>query len=380
MIYLITGLPGNGKTLYALQWVKDKAEKEGRPVFYARIKSLTLPWTLIDPFKWYECPANSIVVIDECQQAEDPSDPKSPSLFGIRQRGAPVPRWAAELETHRHKGIDIVMITQDPMLLDSHDRKLVHLHFHIVRTFGMQRATIHEFNGCRPQVAQSRSGSIRHEWKYPKEVYDYYQSAEVHTVKARVPMRVWLFLALPFIIGAIAWYAWSRFLDPQKPSLPLSQAKAATPGTAPPSSAGLASQHVTTAEYLTSYQPRIPGLPHTAPVYDDVTKPIQAPYPAACILAHFHDPDRTDEYGRSRAACQCYSQQGTRLATPDTLCRDLANGGFFVAWNQPAAQNGPVAAPPSPTPQEPAYAGAAIIPGQHVRIGAGLPSASILTR
>jgi hypothetical protein len=59
MICLITGLPGNGKTLYALQWVKDKAEKEGRPVFYARIKGLKLPWTLIDPFKWFECPANA---------------------------------------------------------------------------------------------------------------------------------------------------------------------------------------------------------------------------------------------------------------------------------------------------------------------------------
>ena len=149
MIVLITGLPGNGKTLYALDWVKRKADKEQRPVFYARIKGLTLPWTLIDPFEWDKCPANAIVVIDEVQQANDPTDPKSPSLFGVRQRGAVVPPWAAALETHRHKGIDLVLITQDPMLMDVHDRKLVGMHFHVKRVFGLQRATVHEFGGCR---------------------------------------------------------------------------------------------------------------------------------------------------------------------------------------------------------------------------------------
>ena len=325
MIYLITGLPGNGKTLYALSWVKAKAEKENRPVFYARIKGLTLPWTLIDPFEWMQCPPNAIVVIDEVQQSNDPTDPKSPTLFGVRQRGAVVPPWAAALETHRHMGIDLVLITQDPMLIDVHDRKLVGLHFHIKRTFGMQRATVHEFGGCRPNVAQSTSGSIRHDWTYPKEVYGWYQSAEVHTTKARVPMRVWLLLAIPFIIGGLSWYAWVRYLDPDRKLPSLQQQQQQQPG-APPGQqqpGRTTGQVVTVADYLQQYQPRVQGLDYTAPVYDEVTKPTVAPYPAACVFI--------------RGDCKCYSQQGTRLDTGQDLCRQVVDGGFFVAWAQAAA-------------------------------------------
>lgn len=324
MIYLITGLPGNGKTLYALAWVKAKAEKEGRAVFYDRIKGLKLPWTRINAFEWDKAPPNSIVVIDECQQSDNPADPKSPTLFGVRQRGAPVPAWAAGLETHRHKGIDLVLITQDPMLLDAHDRKLVQTHWHVIRTFGLARATVHEFNGCRPNVANSRSGSQRHEWAYPKDAYQWYESAEVHTGKARVPMRIWLLLSLPFIIGALVWYAWTRYLSPSRASVvaPVSGAASAPPASQP-QGRGVT---LTKLDYLHSFEPRVAGLAYTAPAYDDVTKPTAAPYPAACIA--------------DTARCQCYTQQGTRLEVPADLCRSVAAGGFFVAWAKPEPAHG----------------------------------------
>lgn len=321
MITLITGLPGNGKTLYTISWIKAKAEKENRPVFYARIRGLKLPWTLIDPFKWDECPANAIIVIDECQQSDNPQDPKSPSLFGVRQRGAPVPQWAAALETHRHKGVDLVLITQDPMLLDAHDRKLVGQHFHVIRNFGMARATVHEFTACRPNVAQSRANSVRHEWSYPKDAYEWYESAEVHTMKARVPMRVWILLSLPFIIGAIVWYAWIRYLDPNREKgapPPVSGPASSQFATAGQSSNGRA---LTVDEYVAQFQPRVQGLEYTAPVYDEVTKPTQAPYPAACVAMG--------------PRCDCYTQQGTHLTVTPELCRQVVSGGFFLAWTPP---------------------------------------------
>lgn len=320
MIELITGLPGNGKTLFALQRVRERAEREGRPVFYARISGLVLPWTQIDPYDWMSCPAGAIIVIDECQQSADPSDPKSPTLFGVRPRGAVVPPWAAALETHRHKGVDLVLITQDPMLLDAHDRKLVQTHWHVVRTFGLQRATVHEFNGARPNVAQSRSGSIRHEWRYPREAYGWYKSAELHTAKARVPARVWLLLSLPFIIAALAWVAWAKFLDPHRKADPAA-APAGAAASAPAPGAGQRSAPLTRAEFLEQFVPRLNGLAYTAPVYDEVTKPVEAPYPAACISS-------------TSGRCQCYTQQATRLEVPAELCRSVAAGGFFVAWNK----------------------------------------------
>lgn len=333
MIVLVTGLPGAGKTLFTLDWVKQKSEKELRPVFYARIRGLKIPgWQLIDPYKWMDCPANSIIVVDECQQAEDPTDPKSPTLFGVRQRGATPPAWAAALEVHRHRGVDLVIITQDPMLLDAHDRKLVGLHFHVKRTFGLQRATVHEFNGCRPNVAQSQSGSVRREWSYPKDVFEYYESAEVHTVKARVPPRVFLFLALPFLIVGVCWYAYVRFLDPNKVVEPVPGSLAALTSSAAASSPAAAAVNapMSAAQYLARYDARVEGLDYTAPAYDDLTKPVVAPFPAACVAAG----DR----------CVCYSQQATVLEVGPDLCRSIVQRGFFVAWREQEVRARPVLA------------------------------------
>lgn len=135
MITLITGLPGACKTLYTLNYVKAKAEKEGRPVYYNGIPELTLPWEMIDdPEKWYELPEGAIIVIDECQR-----------VFRPRASSAAVPMHVEKFETHRHRGYDIFLITQHPMLLDGNVRRLSGQHFHCVRTFGMQRATIHEW-------------------------------------------------------------------------------------------------------------------------------------------------------------------------------------------------------------------------------------------
>jgi hypothetical protein len=101
------------------------------------------------------------------------------------------------------------------------------------------------------------------------------------------------------------------------------------------SSSSVATQQVnasgqvkTAAEYIDSFSPRFAGLAYTAPVYDDVTKPVVAPYPAACVM--------------SRTRCQCYTQQGTRLDVPGQMCKQITEGGFFVAWNQPIAQAVPV--------------------------------------
>jgi zona occludens toxin (predicted ATPase) len=332
MIYGITGLPGNGKTLYALWWVKQKSEQEGRTVWYHGINGLTLPWhrlttetqtvngVEIEVPQWWLAPTGSIVIIDEAQNCG----------FGVRGRGQ-TPDWARKLETHRHLGIDLVFITQSPMLLDSHDRALVGTHFHVVRNFGLQRSTVHEFQQLKDNVVKSRNGSIRHEWKFPREVYTWYKSAELHTYKARIPMRVWLLLVLPVLVGLVLWYIVHRWqaktgVIPE----PVAAAASAPPSvsqlrpTAPANGVGTARPVLTRAEYLEQFVPRVAALAYTAPVYDEVTKPVEAPYPAACVA--------------SSKRCQCYTQQATRLETPEELCRSVAAGGFFVAWVKPGGQ------------------------------------------
>ena len=318
-ITLVTGLPGHGKTLYAISKYKEISEKTGRRIYYHGIKGLKLPWTEHDALKWADIPPNSIMIIDEAQK-----------VFPLRGRGEPA-AFIADLATHRHLGIDIVLITQDPMLIDSFARRLVDQHFHVVRKFGTHFVTIHEFvNGAKDNVSKSRSGSLRHEWRHDKKAFEFYHSAEVHTVKARLPARVYLLICLPFLVGGLLWFGYQR-LSPSGQAAQFQKNLGAS-GIAPGVAAGVSGGGVggggvrdvsraaaSTGEFLAVNNPRVEGLAHTAPIYDDITRPVVAPFPAACV--------------ESKTRCQCYSQQATKLDMPAALCRQIVVGGFFVAWD-----------------------------------------------
>lgn len=326
-ITLVTGLPGHGKTLYTLARWRDEAKKENRLVFHNDIKGLKIPgWQTWDVKDWQNLPSGAIMVVDEAQFA-----------FPTRGRGAPDP-WVEKLATHRHLGLDFVVITQNPMLLDSFVRRLVDRHFHVVRKWGTHSATIHEFtNGVKEGVGTSREGSIRHEWRYPKDVFDLYVSAEQHTVKRRIPMRVYLLFALPVLLGALIWFIYQRMKPENVQARMNEQVAQSVPGGLSRGSGSPASSRaavLSPVEYAQSFQPRVEGLPHTAPVYDEVTKPAVAPYPAACLA--------------TKVKCGCYTQQATKLDTPDALCRQIAAGGFFIAWSQQVAQAVPLQQPDRP--------------------------------
>lgn len=335
MIVEITGLPGNGKTLYAIKYVKDWAERENRPVFYSGIKGLKLPWTEIDAEKWYDCPTGAIILIDECQR-----------VFRPRSMGKEVPLHVSQLETHRHKGVDLVLITQHPLLTDTAVRRLVGLHFHVVRKWGTQNATIHEFPSVRENCDKEagRKDSIRHHWKFDKSIYDLYESAELHTHKRRIPMRVIIFCLLPFLLGACIWYmvAWNK-----KKIEGNSSASQLPPGTKPVkmsgSSGGGDAKKASykdamddAKQFMFDRTPRVAGLVHTAPRYDEVTKPTRAPLPVACVSSG----DR----------CTCYSQQATRLDVDKKTCLQIVANGFFIDHDQEKGQGhgGGVVAQTSP--------------------------------
>lgn len=314
MITLITGLPGNGKTLYALQWVKEKAERENRPVFYSGISELKLPWTEIEPEKWMDCPPGSIIVIDECQR-----------VFRPRTASKAPPDFVARLETHRHDGLDIVLITQHPMLADNAVRRLSGQHFHVIRKWGTQSATVHEWPSVRENCDKSpaRKDSIKHAWKYPKAVYEYYRSAELHTVKRNIPMRLWFVLSVPLFIGAAVWYVYG-FATKKPPianngvtgavSAPVQQSTSAAVA-----KANYQNSVADAKQFVYERQERVTGLSHTAPRYDEVTKPVSAPRPAACVA--------------SKSKCNCYSQQATLLAVPEQLCREIVQRGYYIDFD-----------------------------------------------
>lgn len=324
MIYLITGEPGDGKTNLAVTLVKERAEKEKRQVYCSGITITdpeALPWREVQAVDWFNCPVGSIVVIDECQATFEP-----------RQRGKPQPDFARQLETHRHSGIDLYLITQHPTLIDSHDRKLVGTHYYTRRKFGSAWKTVFTFKGCADYPEKMRGNAIdERQTSDNKAAFAWYKSTELNTAKRAIPKKLWVLVfcivAVPYLLYGVA----SRVMARQ------SEAKQSTPQAAPTTAApglltkskGTDTAVQTPAEYAALYTPRIPGLEYTAPAFDGITAPVVAPYPAACLSIG--------------PRCACYTQQGTVLDVPESLCLSIVKRGFFVSWQ-----------PPTPAPLPPA--------------------------
>lgn len=312
MIELITGLPGNGKTLYTIGEVKKRAELEGRPVYCAGLKELALDWQVIDPLKWMDVPAGSIIVIDECQK-----------VFRNRSLGSTPPVHVTELEEHRHKGLDFYLITQHPSLIDPAIRRLTQVHKHIIRIFGMEASTIHKWQSCiaNPDLPSSRRDSEKVRWGFDKSLYGLYKSAEVHTMRRSIPLRLKLLLLLPLLLFLAGWGVYRMTLGKHQPAAPASSASSAMPvsvaGVAPGGKGEVERfDPVRDAEhYVHMNTPRVDGLAYTAPKYDEITKPSTAPVPAMCI--------------QHRDTCKCFSQQATPLDVKYTMCLEFARNGFF---------------------------------------------------
>lgn len=304
----ITGLPGNGKTLYSVCMIKEWAEKENRQVYYHGIEILdkqALPWEEFeDPKTWHKLPHGAIIVIDEAHK-----------VFPVRPQGSKVPEHVEAIAELRHQGHNLVLITQHPMELDSAIRRRVGRHLHAVRRFGMQACALFEWPRCVENCDKTRKDAIRHEWSYNTKAFGWYKSAEIHTIKRKIPKKVFFLALAPVLIAFAIWYVYSIFTKQREPE----KVAAASTSTAASASPGTTSAAPSPFKWFEDRTPRVKGLEHTAPVYDTVTQPVRAPFPAACIA--------------STSKCQCYTQQGTRLSTTDEVCRGIAAGGFFVAWD-----------------------------------------------
>lgn len=323
MIYLYTGKQGAAKTLFTIADVQARAKLEQREVFYSRIKGLKLPWTHIDdPAKWHECPEGAIIVLDEAQD-----------LFPDRHQASAVPAHVSPIAEARSRGHDVYLITQDPLNLDPFVRRQVNTHFHFARMFrGAEVSTVYEFDTCKHNVDRSKSGAVDERKRvFPKDLYGLYESAVFHTHKVKVPPKLFIALAFLVLVGAYLWWFVARHMGSEPVVGDLSepavvQVKPKLLGSA--TGGGGGPVQLTREQWLESHQPRVAGLAYTAPAYDSVTQPVRAPYPAACI--------------QSATRCQCYTQQGTRLDVPGELCKGIANGGFFMAWNEQQGATGEV--------------------------------------
>lgn len=325
MLYLITGSNGAGKTLNTLKWVRERQIKEGRPVCYnGRFKMVEggelSSWKKIDFKEWQNEPDGTIFVVDECHN-DLPLRPPS---------GIP-PDYVKMLAEHRRRGFDFYLVTQHPQNIDSFVRRLIGSpgwHRHLKRTFGGDLVSCLEWAAVNPNCEKTASGKTGEVTMvaFPKEVFGWYESASLHTGKKKIPKQVWYLIAAAIIAPIFLYYALTVFRGNIVKNVPVS-APGKTGEVAPgasgvaPAVPASALSGITTAQYLQARAPRLPDFPHTAPAYDEVTKPVEAPYPAACVSI--------------RGTCKCYTQQGTLLHVAQNVCLQIVQNGFFVDWKRP---------------------------------------------
>lgn len=316
MIILITGTPGSGKTLYTVSELLNKQFKD-RPLYINGIPDLLIPHEPLsdeDLQHWFDgrVQANGVICIDEVQR-----------LWRPRSSTSAVPEHIAKLETHRHQGLDFVIITQHPQLIDANVRRLVGRHIHVRRAWGMRGAMVYEWDHCSTNTQAVKQAQTKL-WRYNKKAFDLYKSSELHTkASGTVPMILKVGLLLLFAAPLI-WYKaghtiYSRFSGEAKKMESSIEASPSVPS----GFAGQQDRPMSPSEYVATFQPRIEGLQHTAPRYDELTKPTRVPLPVGCL--------------KTAKRCDCFTQDATPYKTTPELCQQFAEKGFFVDF--PTEQN-----------------------------------------
>lgn len=331
-ISLITAPPGSGKTLRAVMFM-EQATKEGMQVFACNVNGLTLEGVIDfpDPTRWQELPAGSLLVVDECQKY-------------FRAAAGAVPDYIKEMETIRHGGIRLLLLTQHPALIHANIRALVGYHEHLVRENGKASAIVYNRSRVIDNVRSDKALAVEdhHTWAYPKHVYDLYKSAEVHTVKRTIPYkhkRAMVFLALAVLLGGFAiWRIGASFTrDKEDQPVKPAERQAASVGQSP------AQPKITTAaEYATAVQPLVEDALFTAPGF--VNRAFASDPNVYCMST-----------GKMRGkvwhveSCTCLTEQGTRYKLDQQTCGEMArNGPRYNPYRAPAP-----AVPPSQELQQP---------------------------
>ena len=322
MLHLITGTNGAGKTLFALKWVMERAKKEGRPVahngrFKPKDGGPLADWKQIDFKDWQNEPDGTIFLIDEAHN-------------DMPTRGTGTPPDAIKmLAEHRRRGFDFYLITQHPANIDSFVRRLIGnpgWHRHLKRIWGREAVSVLEWDvvnlNCEKPDSSRASGSSSVS-KYPKEVYDWYESATLHTSKRKIPKMVWVGVAAICVtVGGTIMSVMQIAGIGESSAKPVQAQSQQGPSLGRGSNTDTATvQPMTTAQYIAYRKPRLQDFPHTAPAYDKITEPTVAPYPAACV----HMPPKD---------CQCWTQQATLMRVSQDVCLQIVHRGYFVDWQK----------------------------------------------
>lgn len=304
MIILYSAVPGSGKSLSAVELIVKFVE-EKRQVY------TNIPLTVddetghfnIDPTgeyvhvipehnDWQQLPIGCVVIYDEAQKIF-PATAKPGQVTDDRLTG---------LETHRHHGYDLIFLTQDATFLHHHIRKLVGKHVHLYRGKGAKIVSRYEWSHyCEnPNDRREQERASMELWPFPKKLYKYYKSSQIHTHKFKIPKKIaigviCLLSAFGYLTngmiknGGLASFAdKEEIIIPPEADTPLHPVQASAGGFIPPPTHYLA-DGITERVYAFS------AVEEAVPV-------------SGCI--------------NYKNKCMCFSESGNTLELENKMCRD----------------------------------------------------------
>ncbi|WP_423170800.1 zonular occludens toxin domain-containing protein [Stenotrophomonas maltophilia group sp. CASM26] len=359
MMYLISGQPGNGKTLRAMSMALEFYEqnqqqvKEGKAQprrFFTNIAGATVeecadafPWMekLPEHNDWTQLPDGCFVIYDE---AHSDGNTQGLERYGklFPSTGKPGesddPRIRA-MSTHRHRGFDLVFVTQWPNKIHHQVRTLIGSHTHMNRSFGMQRAGVLTWSRVQsdPYDEKVRDKAEEEIWAYPKALYTRYRSATLHTAshKFKVPKKVWQALSVTIALVLGVWMIYAFIIKPPSAPKKADQGAGALPAAgalAPLGAGGPAARPLTREEYIERHKPRIEFQPWSAPAFDD--RSVQSQPELYCMASGTTEQDTT---------CTCVTEQGTKAKVSIPVCVAIARDGpAYNPYRAPRQQSEPV--------------------------------------
>jgi hypothetical protein len=313
-VRLFSGLPGAGKTAQMVaEIVRYQEQEPDRPRFYMGIRGL-LPrlateLSMDQLQRWWEVlPPESVIFIDEAQE-----DHLMPLDHGKPKE------WVKRIRKVRHEGMDFVLTVQHPCDLSPTVRRLVDQHVHTVRKFNTKVTMKYTWGRCieKPEGERVQKAGVESIGTLPAFVFDLYDSAVSHNMKARIPRKVYylgalLVLAVVAVISVpfMVKRAESRnvaMIGGQTPSSP--GAASAAPGRSEDMD-----KRLRTEDFVKWTTPRVAGLPWSAPMFDNLQ--VKAEPRLFCVAV---------DDGR----CSCMTEQGTKYAVPLPTCRAMVANGLY---------------------------------------------------
>lgn len=295
---------------------------------YSDINGLKVEHVLKTPDDWRTTPDGSIVYYDEAQQHERFRSGTTANTDDIVQK----------LQVHRHTGHDIWFITQSPRFLNAFVLDLVGEHYHLHRPYGAKLASVYYWRSCRKQPQSQSSKEVSENeflFKYPKDLFNYYKSATSHSVKFKIPKKVWYILLaiivlLIFVFNMLFNDKTQKFIKPdsshpvkeqskQNNALPISQDQLSTE-----CRKGINVEKPECVKYFDELSTGVNNENGTYTIKYDPNKPYDVPYDQFQyqVTSTPQFVGCVEWQGKYFA----YTQQGTRLNVPQTDCERYMNG------------------------------------------------------